>query len=292
MHASHVVVVYKEIQCHCTDSVQTNSTHQHLDKMEAHGNNAFQLQRQRMLRSQGPINVTVTTHLNPAGCYICSYDCNEKCNVNASFNTVGLLIREKRKKLVTEIASLLGDYSGDWYAPSLRPRNLPLHPLDWSSTLLQQLCKFVQFLPRDIPTEQRLALAHQAMLGGRHDTGRTEHPAETAKMANPDTMSYTNETSSVDGQNTEVEKLRAEAQRLLDQIQAMEEEVTSFADDLIELRDRNSILEIAIAEVSAVKQGLSEEESPSLEHEEALRKLEKWQAVVAQHKPTFGFFLM
>lgn len=263
--------------------------------MEANGNNALQLQlqRQRMLRSQGPINTTETTHLNPANCYIRSYDCNQKLNVNASFNTVGLLIREKRKKLVTEIASLLGDYSGDWYAPSLRPRNLPLHPLDWSSTLLKQLCEFVQFLPRDITVEHRLALAHQAMLGGRRDTDKIEHSAASANMADPDTMSYTDETCSINGQDIEVELLRAQKQLLLDQNQAMKEELDLYVKERFELRDQSLELEKATAKLSAFKQELSDlqVENAWLEHDKALalKKLDRMQTVLSQHKQSFGF---
>lgn len=240
-----------------------------------------------MLRSQGPINTSQTTHLNPIDCYVRSYDCNQKLNVNASFNTVGLLIREKRKKLVTEIASLLGDYSGDWYVPSLRPRNLPLHPLDWSSTLLLQLREFVQFLPRNSTIEQRLVLAHQAMLGGRCHTDGPENSAESANMADPDTRSYTDETSSINGQDIEIELLRAEKEGLLDQIQAMREELDLYVKERFQLQDQTVALEKANEELSACKQELSElqVENAWLQRDKALVSIgcEQWYRSTRNH---------
>lgn len=258
--------------------------------MEADASNAVQLQRQ--IRSHGPINTTETTHLNPADCYIRSYDCNQNCNVNASFYTVGLVSREKRKRLVTEISSLLGEYSGDWYAPSLRSHNLPLHPLDWSSTLLQQLCSFAQSFPRNITVEQRLAQAHQAMLKGNCATTGSAHSAEGANTANSEAKSSSTEQTPINDQNVEVELLRAENQRLLNDIQAMQEELQPWIDEVFELRDRKGAFEKATAELSACQRRLSEieRENGFLEQEKALWNLGQVRDVVAQHKQELDFF--
>lgn len=258
--------------------------------MEANASNALQLQRQ--LRSHGPINTTETTHLNPPDCYIRSYDCNNNCNVNASFYTVGLVSRKKRKRLVTDISSLLGEYSGDWYAPSLRPHNLPLHPLDWSSTLLQQLCSFAQSFPRNITVDQRLALAHQDMLCGNYATDGSAHSAGGAIAADSDTKSFTSGQVPINAQDFEVERLRAEKQQLLDQIQAMKEEAEPYVKEVFELRDQKDAFEKATKELTACQQELSalyDRNSWVESRNEALRS-HHIQTKVSQHKQAFDFY--
>lgn len=128
-----------------------------------------------LLRSRGPVDQLDTTQLNPAGCYIRSYNKNGQSNVNASYNTVSLQIKEKRRQLVFNIVAILGNDPRGWFESSLRLVALPVRPLDWSTTLLQQLCVFAQSLPCDLRSTtvgQRLSVAWQKMLAetsGSHD---------------------------------------------------------------------------------------------------------------------------
>ena len=120
-----------------------------------------------LLRSQGPVDQLNTTQLNPAGRYIRSYNHNGQCNVNASYHTVSLQIKERRRELIFNIVAILGNDPRDWFEPSLRPRELPVRPLDWSTTLLQQLCNFAQSLPcgtRITSVDERISVARQKML--------------------------------------------------------------------------------------------------------------------------------
>jgi hypothetical protein len=207
--------------------------------MDANETNAAQLQRQPMLRSQGPLYPLDTTHLNPANCYVRSYDCHEQCNVNASYNTVSLSIKEKRRKLVTEIATFLGHYSGHWYAQRVRPRDLPKHPLDWSTVLLKRLCGFAQSLPHGITVEQRLDTAHQTMLATeQHPAGpdsaaestslhdATEgHPSGLENSAEPVNTHDAKKPTHTSDEKVKLEQLRAHNQRLIDEVQGMREEL-------------------------------------------------------------------
>jgi hypothetical protein len=207
--------------------------------------NAAQLQRQPMLRSQGPLYPLDTTHLNPANCYVRSYDCHEQCNVNASYNTVSLSIKEKCRKLVTEIATLLGHYSGHWYAQRVRPRDLPKHPLDWSTVLLKRLSGFAQSLPHGITVEQRLDIAHQTMLATEQHPAGPDSAAESTSLhdateghtsglessAEPVNTHDAKEPTHTSDEEVKLEQLRAHNQRLIDEVQGMREELEELEGD-------------------------------------------------------------
>lgn len=241
--------------------------------MEADAINEAQLQRQRMLRSQGPLNPTDTTHLNPVDCYIRSYDCHQQCNINASYNTVSLPIKEKRRKLVITISTLLGHYSGDWYAPSLKPRNLPLHPLDWSTTLLRRLCGFAQSLPRDITVEQRLHVAHRTMLDA------VGHPPGPDNSVSPPNMGDADQPTHTGTDHNELEQLRADNRRLVDRVQGMIEELeTSDLIHAIETSFGEDHLEEAEAALTTCKREL-EESSRRHSYFEGLHSKEELQAI-------------
>ena len=127
----------------------------------------MQPSQQMLLRSQGPVDQLDTTQLSPAGRYVRSYNINGHCNINASYHTVGLQIKEKRRELVFTIVTILGNDPRSWFASSLRPVALPIRPLDWSTIVLQQLCVFAQSLPcdpRNTSVDERLSVAHQKML--------------------------------------------------------------------------------------------------------------------------------
>lgn len=115
--------------------------------MDANKATSVQPSQQMLLRSQGPVDQLDTTQLIPAGCYVRSYNHNGHCNINASYHTVSLQIKEKRRELVSNIVAILVNDPRHWFEPSLRPAGLPVRPLDWSTTLLQQLCTFAQSLP-------------------------------------------------------------------------------------------------------------------------------------------------
>lgn len=62
-----------------------------------------------LLRSQGLVDQLDTTQLNPAGHYIRSCNHNGQCNVNASYHTVSLQIKERRRELVFNLFAILGN---------------------------------------------------------------------------------------------------------------------------------------------------------------------------------------
>jgi hypothetical protein len=262
--------------------------------MDPNGTNAAQLQRQPMLRSQGPLYPLDTTYPNPADCYVRSYDCNQRCNVNASFNTVGLQIRERRKKLVTEIAALLRHFSGHWFEPKVRPRGLPLHPLDWSSTLLQQLCDFAQSLPRDITADQRLVVAHEAMskVNKRPNTLGSDTEVHSAEHVRVEDCSTTEERFRTSDQGTEVERLQTENQRLLDVVQALGEEAQAFVEETIKSKkDGKTALDQANAALLACKQDLERmtDANAWLGRDKALAELGRMVVVVSGYQQNMGF---
>jgi hypothetical protein len=292
--------------------------------MDSNGTNASQLHSNPILRSQGPLHPLDLTHLNPANCYVRSYDCNQRCNVNASFNAVGLQIREKRKKLVTEIAALLGHFSGHWYEPKARPRGLPWHPLDWSSTLLQQLCELARSLPCDITAEQRLVVAHKAMskankrrktLGSDTGVHSVEqklviaHEATSSVNGCPNTLgsdtevrsaehvrvedsSTTEERFRTSDQDIEVERLETENQRLLDVVHAMGEEAQAFVEETVKSKqDQKTALDQANAALLACKKDLEQmtEANAWLERDKAVAGLARMGVVVSGYQQDMGF---
>jgi hypothetical protein len=121
--------------------------------------------RQIRLRSQGPVDLLDTTQLSPAGSYVHSYNKhNQQCSVNASYHTVSLKIKERGRKSVVFILPVLGADQRYWFAADLRPDSLPLSPLDWSTTFLQNLGAFAHSLPcdtRNTTVEHRLRVSYK-----------------------------------------------------------------------------------------------------------------------------------
>lgn len=176
-----------------------------------------------MLRSQGPLHpLDITQYLNPSDCYVRSYNASGRYNVNASYNTVCRSCREKRRNLVIEIAAVLGDYSGDWLPFEFRPRNLPLHPLDWSTTFLQFVCNFAR--------QQRASAADQPQRSTPAQL-HTDHnelfSAASDGSENLDKIGDADESSGDGSKEEGVEALRKENQRLIDRVQAMSDEVAT-----------------------------------------------------------------
>jgi hypothetical protein len=188
--------------------------------MNANEATTFQPSRQMMLRSQGPVDQLDTTSLSPAGSYVRSRNKNGQSNVNASYNTVSLQIKEKRRGLVMVIVAFLGDDPRDWFAPSLDPDGLPVRPLDWSTTLLQQLRIFVQSLPCDLcstTVDQRLTVAHQKML------------AETSGSYNSSADSvHTQQTNDPSQESNEYYEGYL---YMLNKVQGMKEEITEWEEE-------------------------------------------------------------
>lgn len=188
--------------------------------MDANGATAVLTSQQMLLRSQGLVDQLDTTQLNLAGRYIRSYHHNGQCNVNASYHTVSLQIKESRRELVFNIVAILGNDPRYWFEPSLRPDELPVRPLDWSTTLLQQLCAFAQSLPcdpRNTSVNERLRVAHQTMLAeafgsSRHDT--STNGFNTHRLKRPSWNS---------NKDNEFSRLRAWNQNLFNRVQEISE---------------------------------------------------------------------
>lgn len=194
--------------------------HQRLHKMDANKVNDVEPARQMLLRSQGPVDQLDITQLSPAGRYVRSYNHNGQSNVNASYHTVSLKIREKRRELVVIIVAFLGNDPRYWFEPSLRPVALPVRPLDWSTTLLQRLRVFAESLPcdpRSTTIEQRLKLAHQKML--TEASGSDDCSANGVNVQQPDEPSQN---------SNEHEKYD---QHSLDKLQAMREEIAELEEE-------------------------------------------------------------
>jgi hypothetical protein len=212
--------------------------------MDANGTTTAALSRQMQLRSQGPVDPLDTTHLNPGSCYVRSYNHNQQYNVNASYYTVSLTIKERRRDLIAIIADILGGDPRHWFEYSLRPVNLPLRPLDWSTTLLQQLRVFAQSLPCDMhntSVNQRLRVAHDKMRTEASNSYGSEGTVICAKTDQP------GESSRTVNEHDENCQLRADKQELLNQIQALNEE--SFGWDLLK--------ELQVSEINDLKDELN-----------------------------------
>lgn len=182
------------------------------------------------LQSQGSMNLLSTTLLNPARSYIRSYDFKKRYNVHASYYTVGLQMKERRQALVVTIAAILGSDSRYWFAPSLKPVNLPAHPLDWSTTLLQQLCTFAESIPLDVRNtaiDQRLVLAHQFML--------TEAVNSSTSDSSPNSTSTRRQgkPSRASKEHEELCHLCAQNADHLDQIKALRDEHAILVDQKV-----------------------------------------------------------
>ena len=188
--------------------------------MDANQANDVEAARQMLLRSQGPVDQLDTTQLSPAGSYVRSYNHNWQSNVNASYHTVSLKIREKRRQGVVIIVAFLGNDPRYWFEPSLRPVALPVRPLDWSTTLLQRLRDFAESLPcdpRSTTIEQTLKLAHQKMLA--EASGSYDCSASSVNTQQPDEPSLdSNEHENHD-------------QHSLDKLQAMREEIAELEEE-------------------------------------------------------------
>jgi hypothetical protein len=149
--------------------------------------------RQIRLPSQGPVDLLDTTHMSPAGSYVRSHNKhNQQCNVNASYHTVSLKIKERRLMLVIFIVLVLGADQRYWCAADLRPDNLLLSPLDWSRTLLQNLGVFARSLPcdtRNTTVEHRLRVAHEAMLAEALSSSEPNNSTDSTRMHHATSLS-------------------------------------------------------------------------------------------------------
>lgn len=165
--------------------------------------------------------------MNPAGSYIRSRNVhNQQCNVNISYKTVSPHIKGKREKLVTEIAGLLGTYAGHWFAPAFRPRNLPLHPLDWSTALLEELHSAAQSLPQHYTSDQRLTAIRDVMANAAHGSPQSDAAAQSAGEA--DATEAVGASNSADAGTSR----KPTKQQLQDRIQGLTEELNSMKSGL------------------------------------------------------------
>lgn len=238
--------------------------HQHLHKMDANGANTVEPLRQMLLRSQGPVDQLDTTHLSPAGSYVRSYNKNGQSNVNGSYNTVSLQIKEKRRELVMIIVAFLGNDPRDWFVSSLRPDPLPVRPLDWSTTLLQRLRIFAQSLPCDLRSttgEQRLSIAHQKMLAeaGFHDSSancnnaqQTNEPVleSDSNEHNKLHQACSDKVQAMREENEEIDEMREEKWRNYLDLEVLEnrlKEMRRYEQEVQYLRTRNAWLDLGFA---------------------------------------------
>jgi hypothetical protein len=244
----------------------SNSTqqHQHLHKMDANRANTVEPLRQMLLRSQGPVDQLDTTHLNPAGSYVCSYNYNGQCNVNASYNTFSLQIREKRRELVCIIVAILGNDPRDWFERSLKPRELQVRPLDWSTTLLQRLRIFAQSLPCDLRSTtvgQRLRVAHQKMLAEAGSYDNSAKYLNTQQTNEPSPKSDSNEhnrlhqicsdkVQAMREENEEIDEMQEEKWRNDLDLEVLEnrlKDMPKIEQEVQYLRTRNAWLDLGLA---------------------------------------------
>lgn len=258
--------------------------------MDPHGATMPFVSRQMRLRSQGSIDLLDTTLLNPARSYIRSYDFKRRCNVNAGYYTVGLPIKNRRRELVFAIVAILGDDSRYWFAPSLKPVNLPAHPLDWSTILLQQLCTFAESLPLDVRNtaiDQRLGLAHQIMLTEAANSSRSDSSADSANTHQPDKPSNSS------NENEELSDLRIRNVDLLDEIRAVRDEMVNMAEqkstadrDIVNLKDQLKHSAAALSECEKELENLRVENAWT---ERGLAMRDRVQTVLTEHQRAFGF---
>jgi hypothetical protein len=238
--------------------------------MDANRANTVEPLRQMLLRSQGPVDQLDTTHLNPAGSYVCSYNYNGQCNVNASYNTFSLQIREKRRELVCIIVAILGNDPRDWFERSLKPRELQVRPLDWSTTLLQRLRIFAQSLPCDLRSTtvgQRLRVAHQKMLAEAGSYDNSAKYLNTQQTNEPSPKSDSNEHNRLHQIcSDKVQAMREENEEMLKDMPKIEQEVQY-------LRTRNAWLDLGLA----------------IERQQA--SYDQIQADISKHQRALGFSL-
>lgn len=73
-------------------------------------------------------------------------------------------VRERRTTCATSIRSLLGDDSASWLASSVKPKNLPSDPCDWSTTLLEAILNLAQAVQGPKSQSERRKSIHGAMI--------------------------------------------------------------------------------------------------------------------------------
>lgn len=73
-------------------------------------------------------------------------------------------VRERRTTCATSIRSLLGDDSASWLASSVKPKNLPSGPCDWSTTLLEAILNLAQAVQGPKSQSERRKSFHDAMI--------------------------------------------------------------------------------------------------------------------------------
>lgn len=232
--------------------------------MDANRANTVEPLQQMLLRSQGPIDQLDTTHLSPAGSYVRSFNKNGQSKVNASYNTVSLQIKEKRRELVKTLVAFFGNDPRDWFERSLRPHPLPVRPLDWSTTLLQRLRIFAQSLPcdpRSTTVYQRLSVAHQKMLAeaGSHDSSADCNNAQQTNEPLPESDSNehnklhqacSDKVQAMREENEEIGDMREEKWRNdldLDFLENRLKEMRRYEQEVQYLRTRNAWLDLGFA---------------------------------------------
>lgn len=232
--------------------------------MNANGANNVEPFQQMLLRSQGPVDQLDTTHLSPAGSYVRSYNQNGQSNVNASYNTLSLQIREKRRELVCIIVAILSNDPRGWFERSLKPEPLPVRPLDWSTTLLQRLRMFAQSLPCDLRSTtvgQRLRVAHQKMLAeaGSHDSSADCNNAQQTNEPVPESDSNehdklhqacSDKVQAMREENEEIGEMREEKWRNDLDLEVLEnrlKEMRRYEQEVQYLRTRNAWLDLGFA---------------------------------------------
>lgn len=250
-----------------------------------------------MLRSQGPLHPLDTTqYLNPADCYVRSYNILGRYNVNASYKTVCNASRRKRRGLVTEIAAVLGNYSGDWLPFIFRPRNLPLHPLDWSTTFLQFVCEYARSRQQRASVTDHDQNSAPTQLHADHDA---VFSAASDGSENPDTISDADEPSGEGDKEKGLDGLRKENMRLIDRVQAMSDEVATRLKTLnaetFDMKVEHDQLKTTAMTLLNCRQEMfdlrdrSERLSLALSEEELQATNNRMQTLVLQQKDALGF---
>ena len=196
------------------------------------------------------------------------------------------------------IVAVLGYDPRNWFEPSLRPLHLPIRPLDWSTTLLQQLCVFAQSLPcdrRNTTVGQRLSVAHQTMLTEASPSTGSDKPANCDDTHQGDERSFGGK------EHEQLCQARARNLDLLNQIHPLDDEVFGCNlqkgfDDL-RISDLEEELKVKALELSGCNQELerSRESNAWADHSLVLAirlqaSNDQVQIVLSGHQRALGFF--
>lgn len=206
------------------------------------------------LPSLGLLNDTHRFARNPANSYVRSFSSDKTYHVNTSYQTLGLIIRQKRFILVKEISALLGDDPDRWFAVDRRPHHLPWHPLDWSTVILREIRDLAAKLPNSHTIDQRRSAFNQSLQG---QANGKSFMSWSATVDDKDTAAAQAKAEAANHEPSAKETQVQEIMALKVQIEGLKTELAESAASLKEQVSLSSAKEDAMAkETSALKRRL------------------------------------